>query len=403
MSTGHGTNGNEAITNLLEPPTEPVDFGQKFQADFIDCGWQHCCALSRENNSKCWGNNKWGQLGQGDSKDRGNDVGEMGDNLKIIDFGSDFIVDHLSCGGGHTCALSTKRKIKCFGRNQDGQLGYEHTENIGDELNEMGDDLRAVDLGSDFEPIQVECGAYLSCAISVISQVKCWGNNLYGQLGQEDNVTRGATNDTMGDELAVINLGVDFSAMDIHCGALHVCALSTNKDIKCWGFNAVGQLGLGDKENRGDDSNEMGDNLASVDLGSAFVPQMLATGRFHTLSVSVDGSLKTWGEGAFGQLGYGDIYERGTQLYEMGVYLPLVDLGMGSGSYVITVSDGSWNRHTCAWLSNDSYFFALKCFGLNDLGQLGVGDIANRGDGEGEMGDFLPIVLGFQRMLTAFM
>lgn len=368
--------------------------GASFEANFIDCGAYHCCAISQKIDSKCWGWNARGQLGQGDTNNRGDQDGEMGDNLKIIDLGSDFIIEHISCGGAHTCVLSTNNSIKCFGWNEYGQLGYEHTENMGDDPNEMGDDLPSVDLGSKFEPIQVECAARCSCAVSINFQVKCWGCNLYGELGQGDNVTRGATKNTMGEFLTGIDLGNHFNVTDIHCGTGHVCALSTSKDIKCWGFNVAGQLGLGDIENRGDDINEMGDNLPTVDMGADFVPHILATGFAHTLSVSIDGTLRTWGYGDYGQLGYGSTGSGG--------YLPSVDLGMGSGSHVITNSDSNQAHHTCAWLRNDSYFLALKCFGRNDYGQLGVGDYSNRGDEKDEMGDFLPVVLGFQRMLTIF-
>merc|ERR1719228_2410332 len=99
----------------------------------------------------------------------------MGDNLKIIDLGTNFFVDQLSCGYKHTCALSTDHHIKCFGSNPYGELGYDHTATLGDGSGEMGDDLPFVDLGTDFEAVQVECGGHHSCARSATFGVKCWG------------------------------------------------------------------------------------------------------------------------------------------------------------------------------------------------------------------------------------
>lgn len=102
-------------------------------------------------------------------------MGEMGNALQVIDFGSDFDVDHISCGDYHTCALSTSNGLKCFGFNSYGQLGYGHSESLGDGAGEMGDSLSLVDLGSDFVPTQVDCGGLFTCALSTGFGVKCWG------------------------------------------------------------------------------------------------------------------------------------------------------------------------------------------------------------------------------------
>ena len=99
----------------------------------------------------------------------------MGNTLHAIDLGPDFNVDHMSCGQWHTCALSTNNELKCFGLNSYGQLGYGHTQNMGDEADEMGDSLSIVDLGSSFVPIQVDCGNEFTCALSTDFAIKCWG------------------------------------------------------------------------------------------------------------------------------------------------------------------------------------------------------------------------------------
>lgn len=56
----------------------------------------------------------------------------------------------------------------------------------------------------------------------------------------------------MGNNLTIIDLGSSYNVTSIHCGRDHVCALSVGQDIKCWGGNYNGQLGLGDTDNRGD-------------------------------------------------------------------------------------------------------------------------------------------------------
>eukprot|EP01083_Nonionella_stella_P102228 290648_1 len=89
--------------------------------------------------------------------------------------------------GGHTCAqVLADDELKCFGRNDYGQLGYGDTNNRGDEANEMGDTLLEIDLGTSFIPMQIVAGYAHTCALSTANKVKCFGINRYGQLGYGD-------------------------------------------------------------------------------------------------------------------------------------------------------------------------------------------------------------------------
>ena len=72
-------------------------------------------------------------------------------------------------------------------------------------------------------------------------------------------------------------------------------------DIKCWGRNDDGQLGLGDTDERGDEEGEMGVNLNVVDLGTNFTARIVATGYLHTIVISTNGTVKAWG---YGMLSY---------------------------------------------------------------------------------------------------
>eukprot|EP01083_Nonionella_stella_P154227 496657_1 len=99
----------------------------------------------------------------------------MGDDLLEIDLGTNFIPMQIVAGAHHTCALSTGNKVKCWGYNVDGQLGYGDKNERGNAPSEMGDALLEIDLGSSFTPIQVVAGGYHSCALSTANKVKCWG------------------------------------------------------------------------------------------------------------------------------------------------------------------------------------------------------------------------------------
>lgn len=107
-----------------------------------------------------------------------------------------------------------------------------------------------------------------TCAVLDNDSVKCWGDNGVGQLGLGDQITRSDNADEVGDALPVVNLGTGRTAKDITANERDTCALLDNNSLKCWGFNRFGQLGLGDTSDRGDDPNEMGDALPTVDLGS---------------------------------------------------------------------------------------------------------------------------------------
>eukprot|EP01083_Nonionella_stella_P306219 1071489_1 len=89
---------------------------------FIATGAYHNCALEY-SGVKCWGYGEYGQLGYGDTNDRGHAPSEMGDGLLEIDLGTSFIPMQIVAGYYHTCALSTTNTVKCFGRNPYGALG----------------------------------------------------------------------------------------------------------------------------------------------------------------------------------------------------------------------------------------------------------------------------------------
>eukprot|EP01083_Nonionella_stella_P192866 712701_1 len=86
----------------------------------------------------------------------------------------------------------------------------------------------------------------------------------------------------MGDNLLEIDLGSDFIPLEIVVGHYHTCALSTTNTVKCFGSNSYGQLGYGDVNDRGDEADEMGDNLLEIDLGSDFIPLEIVVGYCHT-------------------------------------------------------------------------------------------------------------------------
>ncbi|KAG2431879.1 hypothetical protein HXX76_009372 [Chlamydomonas incerta] len=379
-----------------------------FPAPFsVSTGGQFTCALA-DGEVKCWGQNDYGQLGLGDAEFRGNQPGQLGPALPRVDLGRQVYVTQLSTGNAFSCALikdaRAKPAIMCWGSNSAGQLGQGDTANRGDAPGSMGDALKPVDLGSGLVPLYVGAGGLHACALlqqaaTGRNRVKCWGANYSGQLGLEDMEPRGDKPGWMGDKLPFVNLGKYINVIQLSVGGEHNCALVTDSAgkarVKCWGSAEMGQVGYGDTTYRGDVPGTMGDKLPYVELGSGLTPTRVVTGQYATCAFLTPGrtvispTIKCWGNAQGGQLGTADEEHRGDGPGEMGDYLPAVDLG--SGLAVLSISLGL--GHGCAVLTDVATGQRLvKCWGLNDYGELGYGDDHARGAAPTEMGDNLPSV-----------
>ncbi len=341
------------------------------------------CALLDDATVKCWGWNAGGSLGLGDTMNRGDMPGQMGDALPAVDLGTGRTVVALSTGAG--CAVLDDGSVKCWGAGGNA-LGLGDFFSRGDMPGEMGDALPAVDLGSGRRAIGVTAGALHTCALLDGGTLKCWGDNYPGDLGLGDTVDRGGMPGQMGDALPAVDLGTGREAVAVAVGGRHTCALLDDGAVKCWGANDAGQLGLGDTRNRGDMPGQMGDALPAVDLGTGRTAVAVAAGADHTCAVLDDGAVKCWGFNLYGELGLGDRADRGDRAGEMGDALRAVDLG--TGRRALGVWSSSSSVFTCALLDDGS----VKCWGYNVHGELGLGDTNNRGDNPGEMGDALPAV-----------
>lgn len=355
-------------------------------------GSEFSCALFNNKRIKCWGANESGQLGIGDNTNRGSGFADMGDNLPFVDLGTkdgtigtaQVEVEKISLGSKHGCAMvkvadfGTVNRVKCWGLNNEGQLGLGHNNTRGTSPAHMGSSLPFISLGTIFDSSlsqvrevsvkDISVGANHSCAVLEDDVVKCWGANASGQLGQGDQLSSN------------IPLGLDINldtVSSIVSGNEHTCALGTFggiEQMKCWGANASGQLGVGDTNNRGDNSGEMSGSLPSVMVASAANILQISAGAEHTCVLLDNELTKCFGSNIFGQLSYGpDTDYFGISLSQMGDNLLPVDLG--DGAFVKYISTGGNN--SCAILADNS----LKCWGANGFGQLGQGDQRNRGRG----------------------
>jgi len=343
-----------------------IDLGPNFIVkQFAGGSVAHHCAVSIDGRLKCFGRNNRGQCGYGNTKNRGDDPNELGLNLLDVDLGEGFVVDSVSLGNYHTCALSTNHTAKCFGRGAYGALGIGDTteSDRGDEPNQMGDYLPLLVFPNAFVPVQISAASYSSCVASVDGRVCCFGSGSFGMLGQGNTDIAYAP--------VLVDLGNGFVVAFVSVGALSACAVSVDGSMKCWGYNYYAQLGYNHTDTIGDDPNEMGSNLLIVNLGSSFVVKQVSSGYAHRCVLSIDGRVKCFGWGEDGQLGSGS--EANILSNVTGDDLPTVDFGIDFNVTALATGEGDVKHH-CAL----SVTAGMRCWGFNNRGQLGVGDTEDR-------------------------
>jgi alpha-tubulin suppressor-like RCC1 family protein len=234
----------------------------------------------------------------------------------------------VSVGGYHTCALVTG-VVKCFGYNANGQLGTSTTTNSAVPVDMVGvsPDVLAVAAGSSHTCIMTSAGA-----------LKCMGSNKWGALGN------GSTTDSL---IPVDVVGLSSGVVAVSAGGYHTCALTSAGAVKCWGKNADGELG--------DDSTT--DSLIPVDVvGLSSGVVAISGGTYHTCAITSAGAVKCWGRNDHGQLGNNSTTKS---------LVPVDVTGLSSGVSAVTAG----YNHTCAVTSSG----AAKCWGKDDVGQLGDG------------------------------
>lgn len=393
----------------------------------ISAGKQHVCATFPDDTAKCWGANNYGQLGQGNKNRYGTDLAPI-PTLPAISFDSGEFPLNTIAGLEHTCAYLNSGKIKCWGRSSSGALGVNighygdfSTETISalapltlksgnaiqlalnnqnacvlnDEgsifcWGETGEDLghdnlygymnvpnNGSPLFNEIDPInfennktakQITKGSGHSCAVMNNNQIKCWGSNSDGQLGNNDNQNwgRGGIYDWYMYQLPDVDLGTGYSVKQVSAKESFTCAilnqLKDGNNVVCWGSNNNGQLGQGDTLTRGDSlaDNKRTDLIPAVKLNRPAI--RISAGTNHVCAILDNNCLKCWGYGWYGRLGYGDYQSKGVLPGEIEA---LSCVNLGDGLHAVSVEAG--DQYTCAVL-NDSN---IKCWGSNFNGQLG--------------------------------
>ncbi len=276
-------------------------------------------------------------------------------------------VGSVAVGEAHTCVVMLNGAVRCWGKNEHGQLGYAHENDIGD--NELPASAGEVDVGGPVQ--QVVLGDEHTCALLSSGEVRCWGYGRSGRLGLGNEADVG--DDETPASVRSVELGGPSARLA--AGGAVTCALLVNGDVRCWGSGAQGKLGLLASGNVGD--GETPASVGSVDLGGPSAA--IATGGRHTCAISIAGEVHCWGLGSGGRLGYG----KGAPSIIGETQTPASAGIVSIGGRAVQLSLG--NAHTCVVLSDG----AVRCWGNNSSSQLGQGDTAV---GDDETPDTLPVL-----------
>ncbi len=317
--TAHRGDGANEMGDLLPA----INLGTDLIATKIYAFGYMTCAILNDGSAKCFGKNASGQLGQDDIVNRGTSAAQMGDSLLPINLGAGRTAVKMSGGLDFTCALLDNATLKCFGNNKFGQLGYGNTLAKGKVAGDMAA-LATVGLGAGRTVVDIGMGYSHSCAILDNGTQKCWGRNQKGQLGVADAASRGDDAGEMGDNLLALPFTA-FTPTKTWGGSQMQCSMNATGAVRCWGFNSSGQLLIGNTLNRGDDANEIA-NLLDINLGTGISATTVGVGYFTACVITNTKRLKCWGNAANGALANGTTTPNlGDAAGEVGDGLPFVN------------------------------------------------------------------------------
>ena len=316
----------------------------------LSAGIAHTCAVLVNGQARCWGRNGTGQLGDGSDDDRPrpvavSNVAGTGPLRKVI---------AIAAGGDHTCALLASHQVRCWGSNNDGELG--------DGTQRMRQRPVVVKDPSGARPLtgvtQIDAGYEHTCARLGSGQVRCWGFESDGQLGDGGADTssplpvavRKATGPGRLSDVRRVDLGEFYS-----------CALLDSGRARCWGDNRSGQLGDGSTDDRSRPVT-VKDSTGSAPLADI---AELAAGGESTCGRLENRRARCMGDDDDGQLGDGTASDTARSL---SWWSP-----MAAGRYPGSAQMAVGSRFACARLTTGS----ARCWGDNSLGQLGDGSFAD--------------------------
>ena len=199
------------------------------------------CALLSDGAVRCWGSNEVGELGHGNDMTIGDDEHPWaGGDLQLSG-----PAQQIAVGGAHACALLASGEVQCWGHGNDGSLGYGSLDHIGDD--EVPAAVGTLDL--DEPALQLFVSWRHNFVLLAGGRLRCWGFNIAGNLGYGHTQTIGDDETLAG--LGDVSLGGE--VVDVSLGLETSCAILAGGDLRCWGNNYANVLGYAGIDLVGDD------------------------------------------------------------------------------------------------------------------------------------------------------
>ena len=302
--------------------------GQLLELTQVTSGVDFACGLAANGAAYCWGNNWYGQLGIDTA-----DVNQHATPDLVVG-GHTF--QQISAGFRHVCALDTDGVAWCWGAPSEGSLGNAALTEYPDNPQQVTTTLRFT---------QLDVGANTSCAVAESGDIWCWGNNGYGQLGNNSTDARAYV------PVKVVG-GRSFTEVSV--GTFHTCGISAGS-VYCWGRNIEAQLGIG----YASPTSEGGSYVPVSPLGTLGTARHVTAGNTHTCEVNAGGDVYCWGNNTNGQLG------------DLSTTLRTSAVLVRTAARFTSISAGL--LHTCALTEAG----AAYCWGTNGSGRLGIGNAAS--------------------------
>jgi alpha-tubulin suppressor-like RCC1 family protein len=246
----------------------------------------------------------------------------------------------ISAGTFHSCGVTTDNLAYCWGQDAYGELG--HGTQAAD-----GYSSTPIQVAGGLHFLQVSAGNNYSCGVTTDERAYCWGENVYGKLGDGTYTPRATP-------VAVVG-GHRFRQVD--AGGSHTCGVTPSDEAFCWGYNRYGQLG---------DSSEFNQRKRPVRVAGGLTFRRVIAGDLHTCGVTTGYRAYCWGDGGHGEIGDGKTYPRRTpRLVTGGLSFRQVHAGRSSRA---------GGAHSCGVTTDNRAY----CWGANGEGQLGDGSTIQR-------------------------
>jgi alpha-tubulin suppressor-like RCC1 family protein/uncharacterized membrane protein len=334
----YGQLGNGSVATSSLTPVSVTGLGSEVTA--LTSGRYHTCALLGNGTVKCWGLNSSGQLGNGTNTNSSTPV-TVSSLSGVIEIASGVSV--------HTCAVLNTGNVKCWGDNSTGNLGNGNNTNSSTPVSAsiVTSTVTKLALGGS------------SCALLSSGGVQCWGSNTYAQYGDNSPTS----------DLAIHNVnGLSSGVIDISSQRDGACALLDDGSVKCWGLGRYGNLGNGGYD-------QTYTPVSVIGLSSRVIA--LTSTRESTCVLLITGGVMCWGMNSFGELGNNttpltcDEASAATRAATCGTATPVNVRTSSADASNLTgvIAISSTFSQTCAVLNTG----VVKCWGYNAYGNLGDG------------------------------